>query len=175
MRYVTLQARVPAADLDACFSRISDFARYPELSDVVRSVAVHPVAPDGVEHSDWEVYFRSGILRWSEADRKDGQRHSISFEQTDGDFDSFTGSWSVGAADGQHEDGQHDESQHDERQYTVTFRAGFDFGIPSLAGILDPIAERVFKETIARVLAGLFGAVQVIGDPATARALAGAA
>jgi ribosome-associated toxin RatA of RatAB toxin-antitoxin module len=175
MRNVTLRARVPAASLDNCFSRISDFARYPELVDVVRSVTVHPIAPDGTEHSDWEVYFRSGILRWSEADRKDGAGHAITFEQTDGDFDSFTGSWSVGAEGGEADASETEDGRPEERQVTVTFRAGFDFGIPSLAGILDPIAERVFKETIARVLAGLFGAVQVIGDPATARALAGAA
>jgi ribosome-associated toxin RatA of RatAB toxin-antitoxin module len=167
MRTVTLRARVPAPSLDTCFSRISDFARYPDLVDVVRSVTVHPVAPDGTEYSDWEVYFRSGILRWSEADRKDGAGHEITFEQTDGDFDSFTGSWSVG--------GEAGDQETDADQVLVTFRAGFDFGIPSLAGILDPIAERVFKETIARVLAGLFGGVQVLGDPATARALAGAA
>jgi ribosome-associated toxin RatA of RatAB toxin-antitoxin module len=160
MRYVMLQARVPTADPDACFDRISDFARYPDLVDVVRSVAVHPTSPDGLEHSDWEVYFRNGILRWSEADRKDGSAHSIAFEQTDGDFDSFRGSWSVGPADG---------------DCSVTFQTEFDFGIPSLAGILDPIAERVFKETIARVLAGLFGAVAVIGDPQIAQALAGSA
>jgi ribosome-associated toxin RatA of RatAB toxin-antitoxin module len=160
MRHVTLQARVPAASPRACFDRISDFARYPELVDVVRSVTVHPASPDGREHSDWEVYFRNGILRWSEADLKDDGSHSITFEQTEGDFDSFSGSWSIGAAD----DG-----------CAVTFETDFDFGIPSLAGILDPIAERVFKETIARVLAGLFGTVRVVGDPKIAQVLAGAA
>lgn len=160
MRYVTLRAQVPAADPDACFGRIADFARYPELVDVVRSVAVHPAAPDEPEHSDWEVYFRNGILRWSETDAKDGRSRRIAFEQTDGDFDVLTGSWSVTAA---------------AQGCQVTFETAFDFGIPSLAGILDPIAERVFKETIARVLAGLFGTVNVIGDPKIAQAIAGAA
>jgi len=158
VRYVTLQALVPAADPGACFDRISDFARYPELTDVVRSVAVHPAAPGGLEHSDWEVYFRNGILRWSETDSKDELGRRIAFEQTDGDFDSLTGSWSISAAS----DG-----------CAVTFETAFDFGIPSLAGILDPIAERVFKETIARVLAGLFGSVEVVGDPKIAQVIAG--
>ncbi len=159
MRYVTLQALVPASDPGACFDRISDFARYPELTDVVRSVTVHPVTPEGLEHSDWEVYFRNGILRWSEADSKDEPGRRIAFEQTDGDFDILTGSWSISAA---------------ARGCAVTFETAFDFGIPSLAGILDPIAERVFKETIARVLAGLFGTVEVIGDPKISQAIAGA-
>jgi len=54
----------------------------------------------------------------------------------------------------------------------VTFDSDFDFGIPSLAGILDPVAERVFKETIARVLTGLFDEIDVLGDPEVAAALA---
>ncbi|MBO3747436.1 SRPBCC family protein [Streptosporangiaceae bacterium NEAU-GS5] len=149
MRSVMLRAKVPGPDPGMCFDRISDFARYPELVDVVRSVAVHPPAADGLEHSDWEVYFRNGILRWSEADRKDGSTHRITFEQTDGDFDSFHGSWSVAPAGG---------------ACAVTFETEFDFGIPSLAGILDPIAERVFKETIARVLTGLFGSAEVVPE-----------
>jgi ribosome-associated toxin RatA of RatAB toxin-antitoxin module len=169
MRQVTLHARVPAPDQDACFERISDFARYPDLVDVVRSVTVHPASPGALEHSDWEVYFRNGILRWSEADRKDGGSRSITFEQTHGDFDSFRGSWSIAAADADCADGA------DCADCAVTFRTEFDFGIPSLAGILDPIAERVFKETIARVLAGLFGSVAVVGDPEIAQALTGAA
>ena len=148
MRSVMLRAKVPGPDPGRCFDRISDFARYPELVDVVRSVAVHPPTADGLEHSDWEVYFRNGILRWSEADRKDGSSHCIVFEQTDGDFDSFHGSWSVAPAG---------------NGCAVTFETEFDFGIPSLAGILDPIAERVFKETIARVLTGLFGSAEVVG------------
>lgn len=160
MRSVTLRALVPFTDPDACFRRIGDFERYPELVDVVRSVAVHPPEPGGREYSDWEVYFRNGILRWSEADRKDGAARLITFEQTDGDFDSFRGSWVVTAAGA---------------ECAVTFETEFDFGIPSLAGILEPIAERVFKETIARVLAGLFGTVRVVDDPKIAQALAGTA
>ena len=51
-------------------------------------------------------------------------------EQITGDFDTFSGSW-VLTRDGD------DTALH--------FEAEFDFGIPSLEGILDPIAERVRK------------------------------
>jgi hypothetical protein len=47
---------------------------------------------------------------------------------------------------------------------SVRFAADFDFGIPSLEGILDPIAERVIKETVAWALVGLFPAVRLSGD-----------
>lgn len=156
MRNVKLSARI-AAESGACFDRISDFAKYPEFVNVIRAVAVHPAGIDGTERSDWEVYFRNGILRWSERDALDRADLRIEFRQVDGDFDYFAGQWTIAA---------------DRGGCVVTFDSDFDFGIPSLAGILDPVAERVFKETIARVLAGLFGEIEVIGDQAVTRALA---
>lgn len=140
----------------AAFARVKDFAAYPDLVDVVRSVTVRHTS-DTDESSDWEVYFRNGILRWTETDRFDPAALTIVFEQIDGDFEEFSGSWVI-AADG---DG-----------CRIAFDTAFDFGIPSLAGILDPVAERVFKETIARVVRGLFPNAEVIGDEAVARALA---
>lgn len=155
MRDVQLRLRVAGVESAEVFERISDFARYPELSDVVRSVIVHP-AVDQRERSDWEVYFRNGILRWSEEDLKNPAALTIDFEQIDGDFDFFNGKWEL-----------HPEAA----SCDIVFAAVFDFGIPSLAGILDPIAERVLKETIARIVASLFGTVEVVGDPVVAEAL----
>jgi ribosome-associated toxin RatA of RatAB toxin-antitoxin module len=156
MREVRLRVRVAGASAGECFDRIADFARYPDLVDVVRAVTVHPVAAGEPESSDWEVYFRNGILRWSETDEPDRSRLLIGFAQIDGDFEEFTGGWRIEPVAG---------------GCDVHFGAEFDFGIPSLAGILDPVAERVFKETIARVLAGLFDRVEVLDDEPTAAAL----
>lgn len=158
MRSARLTVRTGGVGADEAYRRVRDFARYPELSPVVRSVAVRE-GPDGEEHSDWEVFFRNGILRWTEADRFDEERLSIAFRQLHGDFEEFTGTWRVRVGAG----------------CLIDFAAEFDFGIPSLAGILDPVAERVLKETIATVLTGLFPDATVVGpeeagehDPAVA-------
>jgi ribosome-associated toxin RatA of RatAB toxin-antitoxin module len=157
MRKVRLEVRLRTVEVLTAFERINDFAAYPRLCDVVRRVTVHPATADGAEHSDWEVYFRNGILRWSEIDQPDRELMVIGFAQTEGDFAHFVGSWTLTPeADGS----------------SVVFETEFDFGIPSLAGILDPIAERVFKETIARVLTGLFDQIDVVGDQAVRDALA---
>lgn len=156
MRSVHVTLAVPDSDPAAVFERVGDFARYPELVPVVRAVTVHEVS-SVEETSDWEVYFRNGILRWTEEDRFDHGARTITFAQLDGDFDSFTGVWKISA---------------DGRGSLVDFDAEFDFGIPSLAGILDPVAVRVFKETIARVVIGLFDTARVVGDEAVARAVA---
>lgn len=155
MRSAHVTLGVPDADTGTAFKRVRDFARYPELVDVVRSVTVRG-GGDSAEISDWEVYFRNGVLRWTESDLIDPAALTISFAQVDGDFESFSGTWAV-VPDG--------------AGCRISFDTEFDFGIPSLAGILDPVAERVFKETIARVVRGLFPSAEVIGDPSVARAL----
>ncbi|GAA3486011.1 MULTISPECIES: type II toxin-antitoxin system RatA family toxin [Streptomyces] len=156
MRNASVLLRVEGTAPEAAFDRVHDFARYPEFTEVVRSVTVHELSA-AEETSEWEVYFRNGILRWTEADRFDRETLVISFEQIDGDFAEFSGTWRVSA---------------DGPDTLIAFSADFDFGIPSLAGILDPVAQRVFKETIARVVVGLFGSARVEGDEAVARAVA---
>ncbi|GGO90678.1 type II toxin-antitoxin system RatA family toxin [Wenjunlia tyrosinilytica] len=155
MRSAELTVRVDDVEPGAAFDTIKDFSRYPELSDVVRSVTVHEVS-ENEEQSDWEVYFRNGILTWTEADRFDRPGLLIEFSQVDGDFADFSGTWKV---------------TPDGTGCLIGFAAEFDFGIPSLAGILDPVAERVLKETIARVVISLFDSASVVGDDALARAV----
>ncbi|MEU9206519.1 SRPBCC family protein [Streptomyces sp. NPDC048415] len=156
MRSVDVTIGVPGIAADAVYDRVKEFARYPDLAPVVRSVTVHDIS-EVEETSDWEVYFRNGILRWTESDHFDRQALTITFTQLDGDFESFDGTWRIFVAG---------------EEVRVGFRADFDFGIPSLAGILEPVAERVIKETIARVVLGLFASGSVVGDEALARAVA---
>ncbi|MFE7570574.1 type II toxin-antitoxin system RatA family toxin [Streptomyces sp. NPDC057539] len=157
MRSVHVRVRVHGVAAEAAFDQVSAFSRYSEFTEVIRSVTSR--RESGTEEvSDWEVYFRNGILCWTEADRFDRDALTIAFEQIDGDFAEFAGVWRL-VADGD--------------DCVVDFSAEFDFGIPSLAGILDPVAERVFKETIARVVISLFaGNASVVDDEAVARAVA---
>lgn len=143
MRHVEIEARVPAAQADTVFDRICDFARYPEYTDAVLGVTV-TAAVDGVVESEWSVAFRNGILCWSERDHIDRQARTIVFEQLDGDFDQFTGTWSASPVG---------------PDVRVLFTASFDLGIPSLAAIIDPIAERTLRENIQSILRGLLGEV----------------
>lgn len=149
MRRVELDAVVVATDPATVLENVVRFERYPELTPHVRSTVVHraPSDPDGT--SGWELDFRNGVLRWTERDLLLRNRNRVEFEQVDGDFETFSGHWDL-AADG--------------ADCTVAFRCGFDFGIDSLAGILDPIAERVIRETVAWALVGLFDKVRLLGD-----------
>lgn len=148
MRRVELDAVVAGTSAATVFENVVRFERYPELAPHVQSATVHQTLPDPAGRSSWELHFRSGLLRWTEGERFQRDALRIEFEQETGDFDSFSGSWTLrqqGADTG------------------VRFEADFDFGIPSLEGILDPIAERVIRETVAWALVGMFEHVDFSG------------
>lgn len=138
MRHAEVHAFVQDADRDEVFDRLADFDGYAALADVVRSVRVEPGDP---VRSTWEVYFRNGILEWTEVDWLRRSEGRIDFEQSEGDFEDFSGHWQLSTVPGGVE---------------VTFAVDFDFGMPSLASIIDPVAERVLTDTLESIIGALF-------------------
>jgi ribosome-associated toxin RatA of RatAB toxin-antitoxin module len=148
MRAVELDAVVLGTSAPTVFENVVRFERYPELAPHVRSATVHQAFPNPTGRSSWELHFRSGLLRWSEGERFQRDALRVEFEQESGDFDSFRGLWAL---------------RQRGADTVVRFEAEFDFGIPSLQGILDPIAERVIRETVAWALVGMFTQVDFGG------------
>lgn len=146
MRTLVLDAVVRATAAEIVFDTILRFDRYPQLAPHVRSTTVHQSVPGASGRSSWELHFRSGLLQWTEREGFLRDELTLTFEQTSGDFDVFSGHWKL------RQSGPDTE---------VHFHADFDFGIPSIEGILDPIAERVIKETVAWVLVGMFDEVHL--------------
>jgi ribosome-associated toxin RatA of RatAB toxin-antitoxin module len=149
MRTVILDATVFGEDAGTVFENVVQFRRYPELSPHVQATEVTETRPSATGASSWELLFRSGLLQWSETERFLKELLRIEFEQTDGDFDSFHGFWTLVQRGPDTE---------------LHFECDFDFGIESLEGILDPIAERVIKETVAWAVVGLHENVRLAGD-----------
>lgn len=140
MGNVTLTSLIPATDPDTVFARIADFDAYAKYTDAVRDVQVHDNG-DGTIDSEWSVNFRNGILCWAERDQLDHINRTIVFTQTTGDFATFTGSWQV---------------THNGDDVSLAFTADFDLGMPSLAALIDPVAERTLRENITAIIHGLF-------------------
>ena len=158
MRSVRIVARIAGTAPEEVFDRIVEFERYPDLVEAVQEVTVDRSGDPAAPISDWVVAFRNGLLRWREVDRLDRPGLRVEFEQLSGDFDVFAGVWvltrlAVGTG--------------------VVFDARFDFGVPSLASIIDPVAVRVLTETIKLTMEGLFvGAVSYDDDAAPDLAVA---
>ncbi|MEV0445774.1 SRPBCC family protein [Streptomyces spectabilis] len=148
MRTIHLRVVVPTDDPAGAFDRLINFTQFASLADDVRSVTVDPGPAPGLPRTaDWEVNFRRGVMRWSELEAIDHERRQVEFSQTEGDFEEFHGAWRLHPVDGGCE---------------IAFRATYDFGIESLAGMMDPTAERVIKRSVCQVLSGLFGQVTVV-------------
>jgi len=154
MRNVALTVHIAAGDPRGALARIAEFERFPGLAADVRQVTSRE------DESDWVVNFRRGLMRWTERETVDPGRLRIEFEQVEGDFAAFSGSWQLVPGIG---------------GCVVRFEAAWDFGIESLAGIMDPIAERVIKRVVCEVLAGLFSATTVLGGGEALRDLGRAA
>lgn len=86
-------------------------------------------------------------MRWHETETVTPAELRIDFAQTEGDFAEFSGSWQLTPVIG---------------GARVVFDVSWDFGIESMAGIMDPIAERVIKRVVCDVLSGLFGEITVL-------------
>ncbi|MGW4369557.1 SRPBCC family protein [Nocardia takedensis] len=151
---VAIRAEIPGVDPDAAFARLREFSAYAEHAEVVREITVETEA-DGGQLSHWSVWFRNGLLQWTERDVVDTAARLLSFEQVSGDLAHFEGSWRVtGSAD----------------VVAVQFLAVFDLGIPSLAEILDPLAERALATNTEQILRGLFGKDLVFAEAAVGAA-----
>jgi ribosome-associated toxin RatA of RatAB toxin-antitoxin module len=149
---VTIDAVVPAARAGDVYQRLCDFEAYTRYTDAVREVKVVALDEDAVE-ARWSVNFRNGVLCWTEHDTFDEATRTITFRQTDGDFDQFGGTWTV---------------RQRADQVAVRFACSFDLGMPSLAAIIDPIACEALVENIRLIMRGLLGAHVTFPDPCPA-------
>lgn len=152
MRTVTIHLDAADVDADEAYRRVSDFARYPSMTDTVREVLVDDEQPDGSVISAWTVRFRNGLLQWTERDVLDRLARTITFDQLRGDFHRFDGHWHIRPA-------AHGGAW-------LAFRATFDLGMASLEAILDPIAESTLRSNMLLIARGLLGNVSEREFPA---------
>jgi ribosome-associated toxin RatA of RatAB toxin-antitoxin module len=141
VRHVEIHAFIHGMDPDAVFDTLADFRHYAELVNVVRSVKMDRPTNE-TARSSWVVEFRNGLLQWTEEDwfRRDELR--LDFNQIEGDFEEFYGGWVL-------------ELEPDGVRTALI--VDFDFGVPSLASIVEPVAERVLTDVTQQILLGLFG------------------
>jgi ribosome-associated toxin RatA of RatAB toxin-antitoxin module len=155
MRHVEIHAFIRGVDAVTVFDTLADCTHYARLVDVVRSVEMHHPAV-GKTTSDWVVEFRNGLLQWTEEDWFRREELRLDFNQLEGDFEEFFGGWVLTC----HPDGT-----------AASMIADFDFGVPSLASIVEPVAERVLTDVTHLILRGLFGDRMELDTPSLDRAV----
>jgi len=89
------------APIDRVYALARDVESFPEIMPDVESVEI--LSRDGSNTtSRWVGVVRqfNRRLRWVEEDRWDDEAHTCEFEQTEGDFTAYSGSWRFTEQDG---------------------------------------------------------------------------
>ncbi|HEY6550960.1 MAG TPA: SRPBCC family protein [Solirubrobacterales bacterium] len=129
------------APIERVWDSVLDIESYAESMDNVRSVRLVESNGEGVRRAAWSVLLKGSILEWEEEERLDHEAHKVVFKQLHGDLEFFDGYWML------EELGPNETRAH--------FELNFEIGIPMLAEMLNPVAQRSLEENCAEMLRGL--------------------
>jgi ribosome-associated toxin RatA of RatAB toxin-antitoxin module len=129
MPVVTVTEVVPAP-LDAVYQVLSDMSQIPAFMKNVEDVTVAERG-EGYTQSVWRTKLQGATFQWTERDEFFPQEGRITYRQIQGDLKKFEGYWQLRATTEGTE---------------VTLETTFEFGMPMLAGLLNPVAKLAIRE-----------------------------
>lgn len=118
-----------------------DMEAFPRFMPDVKSVKTLERGP-GRTVTEWDTRISGRAFRWKEEDTFDDANCRIEFKLVEGDVKRFDGFWQI-VADGD--------------QTLVTMALDFDFGVPMLAALLDPLARMAIKGNVQKMLHAIKG------------------
>lgn len=136
MPYVEVSLPV-SASREAIYPILKDMEKYPEFMTDLVSVKVVERAGDTTV-SQWVSNVDGRIIRWTERDTFDDANCHIAYSQIEGDLKKFAGEWILTPLDG--------------ATTEIKLTVDFEFGIPMIAGLLNPIAKKKVKVNSEKML-----------------------
>jgi coenzyme Q-binding protein COQ10 len=135
MPYVEVSLPV-SASREAIYPILREMDKYPEfMADLV---SVEIVDRDGnTTLTKWVSNVDGRIIKWTERDIFDDANFHIAYKQIDGDLKKFEGEWILTPRDGATE---------------IKLTVDFEFGIPMIAGLLNPILKKKVKTNAENML-----------------------
>lgn len=138
MPVVSAQGAVKAAPRRV-YDFLTEMESFPRYMDSVKQVVVLE-RWDAGSRSEWTARIKGGRFHWVEVDRFEPEALRIWFEQVEGDLRRFQGDWQVTA--------QGDGA-------IVTLTIDFEFGMPMLAPLLNPVAALAIRSNCASMVEGI--------------------
>lgn len=129
------------APIETVWETVVDVESYQDTMDTVRSVKIVERRDERVRRAAWSVLLKGSILEWEEEEHLDLAAHRIEFRQLRGDLEHFDGRWALEAVNAE--------------RTTVLFEVVFEIGIPLLAEMLNPVAQRSLQENCTEMLRGI--------------------
>jgi ribosome-associated toxin RatA of RatAB toxin-antitoxin module len=135
---VHLPVRAP---IERVWESVVDIERYHESLDSVRSATIVEQLSVHMRRAAWSVLLKGSILEWEEEEHLDPVAHTIDFKQLCGDLEYLDGHWALKAIKPEHT--------------MVAFEVRFEIGIPLLADMLNPAAQRALQENCTEMVRGI--------------------
>lgn len=140
---------MPKVDLDldiqtpvaTVWEAVLDIERYPELMTNIISVKIEEWETPATRRSRWAMLIKGATLVWTDREIIDHDQHTVNFTQVSGDLERFEGAWEITAK----------ETELTRARLTISF----EIGIPLLASMLNPVAQRALYGNAKQMLEGV--------------------
>jgi len=126
-------------DIDDVYNIVKNMEAYPDFMKDLVSVEV---LEKGVDYtiSHWVSNVDGRRIVWTERDTFFDAEKRITYQQTEGDLKKMEGEWKLTDSD---------------EGVEVSLAVDFEFGIPMIAGLLNPILKKKVRENSENMLAAV--------------------
>lgn len=131
---------------DKIYPILKDMEKYPEfMADLVSVEVLERTATTTV--SKWVSNVDGRVIKWTELDTFDDENMHISYNQIEGDLKKFTGEWLLTPTT---------------EGTDVKLIVDFEFGIPMISGLLNPILKKKVRENSMNMLTAVKEKVEMV-------------
>ncbi|WP_226375470.1 type II toxin-antitoxin system RatA family toxin [Effusibacillus dendaii] len=121
---------------DEIYNLLKDMESYPKFMPSLNDVRVVEQG-DGWTITAWDAVLNGQSFKWQERDEFMEDDYRIRYTQTEGDLKKFEGEWRL---------------EQNGEQTVVRLTVDFDFGVPMLSGLLNPVAKLKLKQNSESML-----------------------
>ncbi|WP_350342450.1 SRPBCC family protein [Proteinivorax tanatarense] len=139
MPYIESSINIDTKDIEKVYKIVSDMEGYPNFMENVNSVEVIEQG-EGFTITQWKTVLKGKPFNWKEKDLFDPNNYIITYSLVEGDLKKFEGSWKLTTEDD---------------QTRVTLDVDFEFGVPMIASLLNPIAKIIIKQNCDDMLSAI--------------------
>jgi ribosome-associated toxin RatA of RatAB toxin-antitoxin module len=137
-------AMIINCEREKIYPLIKEMEKYPEfMADLVSVEVVE--RKENTTLTKWVSNVDGRIIKWTERDTFDDAKMHIIYKQTDGDLKKMEGEWILTPVEGGTE---------------VKLTVDFEFGIPMIAPLLNPILKRKVRDNSMNMLKAVKGKME---------------
>ena len=139
MPHVEVSRVVPATQAEV-YAQLERMEEFPRFMESVKRIEVLERSP-GSTRTHWVVNLQGSTFQWTEEDTFFPAEGRIAYRQIEGDLRLFEGEWRL-------------EPVPEGTRVTLT--TDFEFGMPMLASLLNPIAKLMLRKNVEAMLEGIY-------------------